>query len=157
MHPPLSPALPVPPLAPRCLTTAMIEQRSMVPDDAAAIERLFEFLKHTQPKLAEIRAAICEFYLVSRADLMCRKGSPRERLFVRPRQMYSYFAHKYARASLNLISERLGYLDHTSVVHGIRNIERLALGQTRGADEIDLIRLRICEKILLRRREHDAC
>jgi chromosomal replication initiation ATPase DnaA len=134
--------------APRALTSALIAQRSLVPEDSDAIDRLFHYLESALPTMAEIRQAVCEFYDVSRQDL---ESQNRAAHIVFARHVFCYFAHKYARASLHRIKQYIRYLDHSSVHHGVHRIERYSVTRPLVRDDLDLIRLRICEKLLARK------
>jgi chromosomal replication initiation ATPase DnaA len=141
-------------LAPRALTSAMIQQRSLVPNDAAAIERLWRSLDLARPSLAEIRAAICEFYPMTHDQL---RSTSRATHFVFPRQMFCWFAYRYARVSMAQICPWVGYIDHTTVLHGIRRIEQWSVTRPLVRDDIDVLRLRVSEKVLARGRRFGRC
>jgi chromosomal replication initiation ATPase DnaA len=137
-----------------------------LPDDEETRDRLFAYLERNRPTMDEIKRAICEFYVISRCDLESRC---RDRLLIVARQLFCYFSHRYARKSLGQIKLRIGYSDHTTVAHAIRRVERYAITcthyeeHTRTAglpmirDDLDLLRLRIVEKVLLRRAGSDPC
>jgi chromosomal replication initiator protein len=141
-------------LVPRALTRAMIAQRSMVPEDDAAIQRLFKFLKMVQPTIAEIKLAVCEFYAINPIEI---EGRSRSAAIVFARHVICYFAYKYARASLNKIKPRVGYYDHTTVHYGIRKIEQWSVTRQLVRDDLDVLRLRICEKVLQRTKGNGQC
>jgi chromosomal replication initiation ATPase DnaA len=133
---------------PRTLTSAMIVQRSMVPEDAEAIARLFEYLKTAMPTMAEIKSVVCEFYRVSSDEI---EGDSRIVDVVFARHVFCFLANRYCRVSLNQIGRRCGHVDHSTVHHAIRRIERFAVSRPLVRDDLDLLRLRICEKLLLRK------
>lgn len=136
-------------LAPRALERAATEQRSLLPHDAEALDRLLAYMKTQRPKMYEIKQAVCEFYLISEEEIDAAHRT-RKRLTVFARHAFCFFAHKYTRASLSSIQRRIGYGDHTTVLHAVRKMEQIALGPSRLADEIELLRLRIAEKVLQR-------
>lgn len=135
-------------ITPRSLTKAMIEQRFMVPEDTDAVDRLFHYLETAKPTMGEIKQAICEFYVVRRQEIE-RPG--RKSFIVFARHVFCYFSHKYCGASLHQIRRQIGYCDHTSVWHAIRRVEQLAVTRPLIRDDLDLLRLRICEKLLQRK------
>jgi chromosomal replication initiator protein len=136
-------------IAPRSLEQAFADQRSLIPDDAEVLDRLFAHLEQSRPTMAETRQAVCEFYAITREELV----SPTRRCaIVLARQIFCYLAHKYCRASLHATRTRVGYRDHTTVLHAIRKIARLAITRPLLRDDLDLLRLRISEKVLLRSR-----
>jgi chromosomal replication initiator protein len=134
----------------------MEKQRDLVPDDADAIERLFEYLKRARPTLLEIRDAVCEFYLIECLELHDAEGT-RSKHLVFARQVFCYFAYRYTRFRMPKIAQCIGYRDHTTVWHGIHAIEKMALTRPIVADDLDLLRLRIAEKILSRSNRDDVC
>ena len=127
---------------------AIAHQRATHPDDDTVLERLLAYLKANQPKLEEIRGAICEFYGIEPVELI---GHSREAEVVLARQMFCFFARKYTRFPLLQIGQKVGLRDHTTVLHALRKIEKAAaLRSPLLADDLDLLRMRISEKVLLR-------
>jgi chromosomal replication initiation ATPase DnaA len=142
-------------LAPqRLLEQAAELQKVVYPDDNVVLERLFHCLELNRPMLAEIRAAVCEFYAVDPEELCGRRRDPE---IVRTRQVFCFLAYRYTRFSHLIIARRVGLVDHTSARHAVRKIERLAVTQARMADELDLLRLRLAEKVLRRAVEFGRC
>lgn len=134
-------------LAPRSLEHAIADQRSLIPNDADALDRLFAYLEQARPTMAEIQQAVCEFYAITKFELV---APTRRYAIVLARQIFCYLAHKYSRASMNAIRPRAGFRDHTTVHHAIHKIEQLAITRPLVRDDLDLLRLRISEKVLLR-------
>jgi chromosomal replication initiation ATPase DnaA len=134
-------------LAPRALKRAMVMQRLEIPEDTDAVDRLFYYLDHARPTMAEIKQVICDFYLIKRDEL---EGESCKRSVTFARQVFCYLSYRYARTSLNAIRLRVGYADHTTAWHGVRRIEQYAITRPLVADDLDLLRLRICEKLLMR-------
>lgn len=135
-------------LAPRALEHAIADQRSLIPNDADALDRLFAYLEHARPTMAEIRDAVCEFYAITKFQLV---RPSRRYVIVLARQIFCYLCHKYSRASMNAIAPRAGYRDHTTVHHNVHRVARLVITRPLVRDDIDLLRLRISEKVLLRK------
>jgi chromosomal replication initiator protein len=134
-------------LTPRALKRSMVTQRSTVPEDTDAIERLFHYLETTRPTMAEIKEAVCEFYDVKRDEI---EGPSRKCHIVLARHVFCFFAYRYARASLNQIKFRCGHIDHSTVHHAIHRITVYSVTRPLVRDDLDLLRLRICEKMLQR-------
>lgn len=69
--------------------------------------------------------AVARHYKVSVEDL---KSDRRYRAIARPRQVAMYLMRKHCpHMSLPAIGRVLGDRDHTTILHGVRNIERLML------------------------------
>ena len=75
-----------------------------------------------RPMISEIQAATCEYFGIAPSELM---SSTRERRVSRPRQIAMFIARGMTRQSLPEIGRRFGGRDHTTIIHGIRQIERL--------------------------------
>jgi chromosomal replication initiator protein len=136
-------------ITPPSLKRVFQDQRHMLPNDADALDRLFHQLELNRPMLAEIRDAVADFYCIEVKEL-----SKRWRIteVVVPRQIFCYLAYRYTRFSLDYVGRYIGLANHTTVMHAIRRIERLILTKPIVADDIDVLRLKISEKVLLRRR-----
>jgi chromosomal replication initiation ATPase DnaA len=116
------------------------------PDDDAAIERLFAFLRQTAPTLAEVSQAVCQLYCLEPDELWRR----RQRLeVVLPRQIFCYLAHRHTRHSLSRIGKFLNR-DHSTVWWAVRRIDRFAVTKPVVADDLDVLRLMIIEKVMRR-------
>ncbi|MET3995006.1 chromosomal replication initiation ATPase DnaA [Bradyrhizobium sp. S3.9.2] len=121
--------------------------RRIFADDYEELERLSVFLERARPSLSEIKDVVCDFYCVSVDEV---EGRRRFVTVVFTRQIFCFFARKYSKASLRMIGMRAGGLDHTTVHHAIRRIEHLALVRPLVRDDLDLLRLRIADKIMKR-------
>lgn len=115
--------------------------------DSEAVGRLFRVLERMRPTMTEIKQVICEFYDIQPWQLI---SQDRSAFLVLARQIFCFFSHKYARASLQQIKTRVGYSDHTTVHYSIHRIEQLSQTRPLIRDDLDLLRLRICEKLLAR-------
>jgi chromosomal replication initiator protein len=76
---------------------------------------------------------VCAFYAL---PIKAIKGQKRDRLIARPRQTLMYLLKKHTGMTLMEIAEALGGRDHTTIIHGIRQIETLLPGNSRLQDEI---------------------
>ncbi|NIL99077.1 MAG: hypothetical protein GTO62_18745 [Planctomycetales bacterium] len=95
--------------------------------DEAVVRRFF----HLDPQaarppvplpLGRIFRLVARQYSVTTADL---RGRSRRRSVALARSMAMYVASRYARYSLKKIGTSLGKRDHTTVMHGCQNIEKL--------------------------------
>jgi chromosomal replication initiator protein len=136
-------------ITPETLRRAFESQRDRIPDDADALDRLFRELEMSRPMLAEIRDAVSDFYGVGTNELRERW---RVKEIVVPRQIFCYLAYRYTRFSMGYVGRWVGLKNHTTVLHAVRRIEHLVLNNPIVADDIDVLRLRISEKVLERRR-----
>jgi chromosomal replication initiation ATPase DnaA len=141
-------------LAPQVLTSAMLEHRVLVPEDSDVIDRLFQYLKTARPTMIEIKQVVCEFYDIEPHEIT---GGDRRPFITFARHVFCYFARHYTRNSLRQIGMRVGYVDHSTTYYGIRRIEGYAVTRQLVRDDLDLIRLRICEKLLLRQQGGPRC
>jgi chromosomal replication initiation ATPase DnaA len=133
-------------------------------DDEATLLHLYAYLERHKPTMAEIKRAICELYAIEISEL---EGRSRTRFLVLARQIFCYLSHRYARKTLGQIKRRVGYTDHTTVLHAIRVIEQYAVTREQYRyedierpmikDDLDLLRLRLVEKVVLRRTGGGQC
>ncbi len=91
---------------------------------------------HRGPTVALIKAMVAEYYDIPPIDMVSDR---RSREVARPRQVAMYLANRLTTQSTPAIGRYLGGRDHTTVMHGIRNIERLRLVDTDIADDIDAL------------------
>jgi chromosomal replication initiation ATPase DnaA len=134
---------PVAGIAPPSLERAVARLRPKLADT----KRLLAYLKQQQPTLAEIVECVCEFYDLMGGEI---RAGTRAREVVFARQMFCYLAYRYTRHTLPVIASRVGYRDHSTAHHGVRTIEKSRLTMPLVRDDIDVLRLRIAEKILQR-------
>lgn len=134
-------------IAPATLTRALEHQRAVVPSDSDALDRLFAYLELNRPLLAEIKDAVTSFYGIGVDEIT---GRYRQYETVLARQIFCYLAYKYTRFSMAHVGRWVGLTNHTTVLHAIRKIEKMVITCPLLADDIDLIRLRISEKVLIR-------
>ena len=92
-----------------------------------------------QPKIAEILKAVCKHYNVDQTDLISER---RPRTIATPRQVAMYLSRKMTGRSLPYIGSKLGR-DHTTVLHGVRKIERKIGSNPDLAQEVDMISQKI--------------
>lgn len=80
--------------------------------------------------------AVCDFYDITEIDI---RGKGRSAWQVRPRHVAMYLARRLTGRSYPQIGDRLGRRDHTSVLNGVRRIERLIGIDREIADEVAYI------------------
>ena len=96
------------------------------------------------PSIQEVLSTVCEFYAVTALDVISDR---RQMDIVRPRQVVMYLARHLTLRSLPTIGRAIGGRDHTTVLHGFRKIERLLFTDERLADEIQLLRMKIGDRL----------
>jgi len=90
--------------------------------------------------IEEIQRAVVEHYGIRQADM---HSSRRARAIARPRQVAMYLAKAMTPRSLPEIGKKFGGRDHTTVMHAVRQIERLVDEDRTIADDVDQIRRRL--------------
>jgi chromosomal replication initiation ATPase DnaA len=133
-------------IAPPSLVSAVNNLRETNPDDGPAYDRLLDYLQQNQPKMQEIKAAICELYGFSLIELLGRSVET-----TLARQIFCYFAFKYTRNSAQRVGYEVGLMDHATVLSAIRKIEKQEITMALVRDDVDLLRMRISEKVMARR------
>jgi chromosomal replication initiator protein len=113
------------------------------------VERVEEYLGHLirngDPKrvrVEDIQRVVARHYNVPRSDLLSNR---RTRIIVKPRQVAMYLAKMMTPRSLPEIGRRFGGRDHTTVLHAVRKIEDQMGGDTKLAQEMELLKRLIQE------------
>ena len=101
-----------------------------------------------KPRFGEIIECVCEFYEVSRNDVM---SSRRTGDLVMPRQIICYLGRNLTGMSFPQMGRKLGGRDHTTALHGANKIHRLMREDPTLADDISVLELRIGAKVMERR------
>lgn len=89
---------------------------------------------------------VCDQLIVTEKELM---GMNRYRRFVEARQIVGWFARRYTNLSLQAIGNVVGNRDHTTVLYGIRNIDRLMLSSDWMKKTIDKLDIEIKKKLMI--------
>ena len=84
----------------------------------------------------EIQKAACEHYALKQVDLLSQR---RTRAIARPRQVAMYLAKTMTTRSYPDIGRRFGGRDHTTVLHAVRQIERLKAEDPAIAADVEAI------------------
>jgi chromosomal replication initiation ATPase DnaA len=74
------------------------------------------------PSLGTIKDSVAARYRVSRLEMISHR---RSRYVARPRQIAMYLSRQLTLCSLPQIGREFGGRDHTTVIHAIRQIEKL--------------------------------
>lgn len=112
---------------------AQCERRVKKLTGNAAVLLMFHNPKKAIPFEAIVEA-VCNVSDITNEEVLkrCRK-----REIVTARQLICFYAKRYSRMSHKKISERLGYLDHTTSVNGIKVIKNLI--DTNNEDVTDAV------------------
>jgi len=91
-------------------------------------------------KIHDIQAEVCRAFEISRNEFV---SSRRQRKLSRARQISMYLCKVMTSASYPLIAKHLGNRDHTTILHGVRKIERQMVVDQVLEQEVSFIRRRI--------------
>lgn len=116
-------------------------------NDELMLERLAEFFRRCPPTLDDVLGAVCEVYRVdpSEIDLSSAKLA---------RRMYCYLAVRFARVPYVEIGGRIG-MSHTGVGDVYKTAAR-HLDNPLTRDDLDLLGVRVAERVLLHKRYRRA-
>ena len=90
--------------------------------------------------IEEIQKACAEQYQMKFSDMT---GPRRSRAIARPRQVAMYLCKQLTPRSLPEIGKKFGNRDHTTVMHAVRQIERLMGEDRQMADDVELLKRRL--------------
>jgi chromosomal replication initiator protein len=90
--------------------------------------------------IEEIQKAVVEHYAIRMADMTSAR---RSRAIARPRQVAMYLAKQLTPRSLPEIGKKFGGRDHTTVMHAVRQIEKLANEDRSIADDLEQLKRRL--------------
>ncbi len=85
----------------------------------------------------EIQKRVAEHFNVRLTDM---HSARRARAVARPRQVAMYLAKQLTSRSLPEIGRKFGGRDHTTVMHAVRKIDELKLGDPSFAEDVELLR-----------------
>ncbi len=107
---------------------AYAQLSTRVVDEAFAEDVLAEMFRASRRRITidEIQRRVSEHYKIRQAEMVSAR---RAREVARPRQVAMYLAKQLTPRSLPEIGRKFGGRDHTTVIHAVRQIERL-----RGCD-----------------------
>lgn len=117
-------------------TTSLLS-RSITVESAS--ETLTDLLRsnHKSVTIEEIQKKVAEFFNIKVGDMHSNR---RLRSLARPRQIAMYLAKKLTQKSLPDIGRSFGGRDHATVIHAVRQIEKLIQSDTKFADEINQLK-----------------
>jgi hypothetical protein len=115
----------------------------LLTSDELMVERLAEFLRVHHPSLDDILGATCETYRVDPDELHNVAAAP-------ARRAYCYLAVRWSGEPYCDIGSRVG-LDTLEVGRHFKSFSR-TLDNALVRDDLDLIGVRIAERVLLHRR-----
>lgn len=105
----------------------------------SAQELLKDLLRANDRRVSieEIQRRVAEHFNIKLADMQ----SPRRaRTVARPRQIAMYLAKQLTTRSLPEIGRKFGGRDHTTVMHAVKKVEELCVGDSGFAEDVDLLR-----------------
>lgn len=83
--------------------------------------------------IRDIQEQVAAFYGLPRSEM---KSARRSRCVARPRQVAMYLAKQLTPNSLPEIGRRFGNRDHTTVIHAVKQIERLRVEDADLDDDV---------------------
>ena len=87
--------------------------------------------------IEEIQKRVAEHYNVRLSEM---HSARRARAVARPRQVAMYLAKQLTSRSLPEIGRKFGGRDHTTVMHAVRKIDELRVGDNEFAEDVELLR-----------------
>ncbi|MDX6751840.1 chromosomal replication initiator protein DnaA [Geminicoccaceae bacterium 1502E] len=90
--------------------------------------------------IEEIQKAVVDHFGVKLADM---SSARRARAVARPRQVAMYLAKQLTPRSLPEIGRKFGGRDHTTVMHAVRQIEKLSAEDPQLADDLEVVRRKL--------------
>jgi chromosomal replication initiator protein len=90
--------------------------------------------------IEEIQKAVVEHYNIRMADMASAR---RSRAVARPRQVAMYLAKQLTPRSLPEIGKKFGGRDHTTVMHAVKQVERLSTEDRGIADDLESLKRKL--------------
>ena len=120
----------------------IVHQAMLVNQDvtiAVAQDVLRDLLRSHERRVTidEIQRAVVEHYAIRMSDM---QSARRARSIARPRQVAMYLAKQLTPRSLPEIGKKFGGRDHTTVMHAVRQIEKLVAEDRSLADDVQQLR-----------------
>lgn len=81
-----------------------------------------QHMRRAVPTVADIKCEVAHYFRIPAAEMVSDR---RARAVARPRQVAMYLARLRTPKSLPNIGKLFGHRDHTTVIHAVRQIERL--------------------------------
>jgi len=89
----------------------------------------------------KIIETVCAYYTIKQSDL---KGKRRLKEIVRPRQITMYLLRNLTDLPLTQVGELLGGRDHTTILHGVAQVEKLIQENIQVREQVGVIKQQIC-------------
>jgi len=124
----------------RIVHQASITQKTISIDMAQEVLKDLLRANDRRVTIEEIQKAVVEHYSIRMADMTSAR---RSRAVARPRQMAMYLAKHLTPRSLPEIGKKFGGRDHTTVMHAVRQIEKLTAEDRVLADDLDALRRKL--------------
>jgi chromosomal replication initiator protein len=124
----------------RIVHQASIVQKTISIDMAQEVLKDLLRANDRRVTIEEIQKAVVEHYSIRMADMTSAR---RSRAVARPRQMAMYLAKHLTPRSLPEIGKKFGGRDHTTVMHAVRQIEKLTAEDRAIADDLDSLRRKL--------------
>ena len=102
-----------------------------------ALRDLLRARETKRPKIEDIQRVVSQHFGVTKQDLVSAR---RTRTIVRPRQIAMYLSKTLTPRSLPEIGRRFGNRDHTTVLHAVRKIEKMANAEPQVAEDIETLK-----------------
>lgn len=142
---------------PRSYNDRLVSLETEIQDLKRELARQLDLLKsimsdgsfklNTPPKFSEIMDVVCSYYDVTPIHVV---GPLKYAAFSRPRMIVYYLARKLTKMSLPQIARAMGDRDHTTILYGAKRIHLLSKVDEVLRDDLDVLELRIAEKVLNR-------
>ncbi len=124
----------------RIVHQASLIQKTITIDMAQDVLRDLLRANDRRVTIEEIQKAVVEHYGIRMADMTSAR---RSRAVARPRQMAMYLAKQLTPRSLPEIGKKFGGRDHTTVMHAVRQIEKLSAEDRAIADDLGSLRRKL--------------
>jgi hypothetical protein len=98
------------------------------------------FFQLTKRSIASIKDAVAEYFHISPTSMA---DHCRQRAVARPRQVAMFLARELTPNSLPDIGRRFGNRDHTTVIHAVRQVEKLMRANAAFAADVKTLRDRL--------------
>ena len=104
-----------------------------------AKEVLKDLIRASQRKttIDDIQRKVADYYNLRLSDLLSAR---RSRTIARPRQIAMYLSKILTTRSLPEIGRKFGGRDHTNVIHAVKKIEDLRVGDVAIDEEVEVLR-----------------
>ncbi len=109
----------------------------MTPDHARQLLRDLTASAERRITVDEIQRTVADYYDIGTEELTSAR---RSRDLVRPRHVAMYLARTLTSRSMPEIGRQFGGRDHTTVLHGVRKVERMKEGDPEVARDLERLR-----------------